>query len=154
MSIDIRKGTHKWGFLSKVASAQTGSPHIYNITLAADHDNFDLVLKGAWKAFDNYNEDTTGSISFTGVVQDKAADGTWYVEVVSTNALLVYNSPVSPYAEKEFQDESLFFNKQGETAEGFSLIAGDIISVSESAFSSAPTKGDAVTGFSAGKYQI
>ncbi len=151
--VDITKGTHKWGFLSKVASAQTGSPHIFNVTLAANHDNFDLVVRGDWRAFDNYDEDTTATVSFSGVVQEKAADGTWYVEVVSSNAVLVYNSPVSPYAEKEFQDEGLFYNKAGETAEGLSLIAGDIISLSENAFNKTPAVGDSVT-YANGKYTV
>lgn len=153
MALDITKGAHKYGFLNKVASAQTGSPHIHNVTLAADHDNFDLVVKGDWVSFDNYEEDTAATVSFSGIVREKTSEGTWYIEVVSSNALLVYNAPVSPYSEKEFQDESLFYNADGETAEGFTLIAGDIFSVSENGFNKAPKAGDAVT-YTNGKYTV
>ncbi len=153
MAIDLTKGSHKYGFLNKIASAQTGSPHIFNVELAANHDNFDLVVRGDWKSFDNYEEDTSATVSFSGIVQEKTSEGTWYIEVVSSNALLVYNSPVSPYSEMELQDESLFYNLQGETAEGFSLIAGDIFSVSENGFNKTPKAGDTVV-YTNGKYTV
>lgn len=143
--VDITKGTHKWGFLNKVASAQTGSPHIYNIILKADHDNFDMAVRGDWKAFDQYEEDTATAVSFSGIVREKTPEGNWYIEVVSSNALLLYNSPVSPYAEKEFQDESLFVNKTNDRIQGFSLIEGDVFSVNPEAFNQTPQSGDAVT---------
>lgn len=153
MAIDLTKGSHKRGFLNKVASAQTGSPHVFNVTLAQDHDNFDLVVRGDWKAFDNYEEDTAATVSFSGIVREKTSEGTWYIEVVSSNALLVYNSPVSPYPQQELQDEELFYNLSGETSDGLSLISGDIYSVSENGFSKAPTAGDTVS-YADGKYVI
>lgn len=145
MAIALTKGTKKYGFLNKVASSISGSPHIFNIVLAADHDNFDMAVRGNWAAFDQYEEDTSATVTFSGIVREKTSEGTWYIEVVSSNALLLYNSPVSPYGEKEFQDESLFYNKAGEVVQGFSLIPGDIFSVSEAGFNQTPQAGDTVT---------
>ena len=154
MAVDVIKGSHRYGFLNKVASAQTGSPHIYNVTMASNHDNFELVLRGEWQSFDNYKEDANGVISFDGVVRGQTPEGTWYIEVTQpTDALLVYNAPVSPYAEKEFQDESIFYNKAGETAEGFSLIVGDVFSVDASAFTGTIAAKKAVK-YTNGKFAI
>jgi hypothetical protein len=66
----------------------------------------------------------------------QGANGGYYVEVlsVSQDVLFVYNSPVSEYAERELQDESLFHNKAGETVQGIPLERGDIIELSAVAF--------------------
>ena len=146
MAIDITKGSHKVAFPSKVASAQSGSPHVYNITLDADHDNGDLVIRdtASWNSFDNYDEGT-GTLTFSGIIREDK--GVFYVEVVSAGAdvVMVYNAPVSPYSEKDLQDESLFYNAEGDVVQGLSLIKGDIIELSADAFSSTPVEDKTVT---------
>lgn len=139
MAIDItRNATHKIFFPSKVASFNVGSPHTYNMTLGAAHDNGDLIVRDvtSWNSFDNYDEDTAGTITFSGIVRGQDADGLWRVEVlsVSQDAVIVYNSPVSEYPQRELQDPGLFYNAEGETAIGGELIRGDQLLLSESAF--------------------
>lgn len=159
MAIDIRKGSHKVAFLSKVAASNVGSPHVFNITLENDHDNGDLVVRDvtAWESFDNYAEDTSGTITFSGVIRGKGANGGYYVEVLSVSAdvVLVYNSPVSPYPEKELQDESLFYNEDGDVVQGISLIRGDIVELSANAFTGTIVDGATVVyNSSTKKYDI
>lgn len=152
--VDIRTGTHIEAFPTKVA-AMAGSPHTYNVTLAENHDNGTLLLRTLkWNSYDNYDEDTTGTISFAGYIQGKAANGNWYVEVKEdTDALLVYNTPKSEYAEEELKDESLFYNAAGESVEGISLIKGDLFELSTLAFNGTPEAGKSVT-YSNGKYVV
>lgn len=155
MAIDLTKGSHVVAFPSKLAAA-SGSPHIYNINVDGDTDNGSLILKGAFNHLDNYDEATTGTVSFTGVILGKATDtpNSWYVEVTAaTDALFVYNTPVSPYPERELQDESLFYNEDGDTVKAYSLIKGDVFSVSANAFDGTPVAGKGVT-YVSGKYKV
>ena len=136
MAVDIQKGSHKVAFLSKVFAAENG--HIFNMTLGANHDNGDLIVRDvtSWNSFDNYDEDTAGTITFSGVIRGQGANGGYYVEVlsVSQDVLFVYNSPIGPYPERELRDESLFYNAQGDVVQGIPLQRGDIIELSADAF--------------------
>lgn len=153
--IDISKNlTHKKGFLSKLLSTYGGA-HIHNVTLAVDHDNFDLVglVKDSWNSFDNYDEDTTATIDFEGIVMGPAAEGGYYIQVVEANdCFLVYNTPESEYPETELQDERLFYNPAGKTAEAIELRPMDIFCV-DNGFSATPKVGATVT-YSNGKYVV
>lgn len=154
--IDIRKGSHVSSFPSKVASMMGKYGHVYNIILDANADNGKLVGRGAYVSFDQYEEDTLPT-GWTGKVLEKGADGRWLVETTvlpSTGEVLyIYNDPVSEYGERDFQDESLFYNKAGEVAQGATLIVGDVVAVSENGFNQTPTAGDSVT-FVNGVYTI
>lgn len=147
--IDITKGTHKVFFPSKLFAVENG--HIFNITLAANHDNGEIVVRdtSSWNSFDNYDENEDGVITMTGVIRGQGANGGYYVEVLTAEAaqdstsgtatyandlVLVYNSPVSEYSERELQDEALFYNAAGEVAQGFTLQRGDIFEISSDAF--------------------
>lgn len=155
MAIDLTKGTHKVGFLSKTLSLYGGA-HTINVTLAGNHDNFDLVVIDATKfnSFDNYDEDASETVSFSGYILGKnTSEGGWYIGVESSNAVLVYNSPVSPYSEKELQDESLFYNLAGETVEGIQLKQLDVFTVSDNGFTGTPAEGKTVT-YANGKYAV
>ena len=153
MAIDLVKNNkHGIVFPNKIAAA-SGSPHQFNITLAADHDNGELILRGGWHSFDNYDEDENGTVDFEGVIREPSAEGGWYVEVTkATDALLVYNTPVSPYPERELRDEGLFYNAEGDTVRVYSLIVGDIFSV-QNIFDGTPEAGASVT-FADGKYVV
>lgn len=157
MAIDIVKGVHGVAFPSKVLSAM-GGKHIFNITLTANHDNGELVGRGTWNSIDNYNEAAVGATNdFRGVIQEPLIDdpeNQFYVEVTAdTDLLFVYNSPVSPYPEQELSDESLFYNKAGDTAKGYSLSKGDIILISKPLFNGTPAVGAALT-YKNGKYVV
>lgn len=152
MAIGITKTEHNSGFPSKIASS-AGSPHIYNIRLTADHDNLTLVGRGAWVAFDEYQE-TTVPNGFTAVIRQQAANGRWYVEVTSdTEALLVWNSPLNPYTEADLSSEKYFYNAQGDTVKAYSLIKGDIFEISAIGFDGTPVAGKALT-YVNGKYKV
>ena len=136
MAIDLTKGSRQVAFLSKIFAVENG--HIFNLTVAKDRDNGQLVVRDVttWNSFDNYDEDTEGDITFSGIIRGKGANGGYYVEVlsVSTDALLVYNSPVSEYAERSLQDESLFYNEAGDVVQGIPLERGDIFELSANSF--------------------
>lgn len=154
MAVDVKKGSHIVAFPSKVASFNAGSPHIYNITVADDTDNGTLVGRGDWNSFDNYK--ATTAPEFSGIIRTKGTltDNSWYVEVAAeTEALLVYNSPESPYSETELKDKSLYYNESGSTTNGLSLIKGDLFEVSANAFDGTPKEG-ATVSYASGKYKV
>ena len=155
MAIDITKGSHISSFPSKVASMMGQSGHVYNIVLQANADNGTLCGRGAYDSFDNYKS-TAVPTGFAGVIRGQAANGNWYIEVTALGdgeTLYVYNSPVSPYGIKEFQDETLFYNAAGDVAQGATLIVGDVYEVSANGITGTPAANTAVT-YSAGKYVI
>lgn len=157
MKADIRFGSHKAVALTKVASAKGYYPHTYDITLSADHDNGDLVMKGDYDTtnYDTYKEGT-GAIKFTGKVRQAHPDykDMWEIEVEDTNALLVSDSAISPYSERELQDETLLYNEKGSTVKANGLVTGDIFSVTANGFTGTPADGAAITGYADGKYTI
>jgi len=157
MAIDITKGSHNVAFPSKVLAGMGGA-HQFNITLTANHDNGQLVTRGAWNSFDNYLEGAVAaSNDFRGVIQDIVKDDSskFYVEVTAdTTLLFLYNSPVSPYGERDLQDESLFYNEVGgQPVRGYELRKGDIIMLSTHAFNGTPVVGKSLT-YANGKYVV
>lgn len=156
MALDITKGVHKKGFLSKLLSTYGGA-HIHNVTLGANHDNFDLIglVTTKWNSFDNYDEDTSASIDFEGrIMGGLNSEGCYYIQVEKADGVyLVYNTPESVYTETEFQDETLFFNEEGDTAEAIELHYLDIFAVSPNGFTGTPADGAAVT-YSDGKFVV
>ena len=156
MAIDIRKGSHIVSFPSKIASMMGQFGHVYNLLLSADTDNGTLSAKGDYVDFDQYEQDTVTANAVEVTVRGKGADGLWLVEVTklpATTVLYVYNGPVSEYEKKSLQDESLFFNKADEVAQGAELKLGDMFSLSDNAFTGTVADG-AVAKYSAGKYAI
>ena len=156
--IDIQKGSHVVSFPTKVASMMGQYSHVYNIVLQADTDNGMLAGRGDYVSFDQYEQDTP-SADFAGRINEQAANGNWYVEVTELPAdaevLYIYNAPVSEYAERDLQAESLFYNKADEVAQGAVLCIGDVIELSENAFSGTPAAGAAVSfDSSAKKYTV
>lgn len=133
MAIDLTIGTHAMSGVSKVL-ATYGGAHIYNVVLSTDADNGNLIGRGAADTFDRYKESTP--TSFEGKIQWKAANGNFYVEVTAeTDALLVYNPPVSPYdAPAALTSEKAFYNKAGEVVRAHELKVGDIFEVSVEGF--------------------
>ena len=150
--IDLSKNLHKAIFPSKVNSAMEQGGHIYNVTLTNDHDNGDLIKRDTtWVGFDRFGESSTAvaAADFTGVVLGESTSnpGYWFVQVltVADDVVLVYNSPISPYPQRELQDEKLFVNEAGDTAQGFELSRGDVFEVSANGFSGTLAANAAVT---------
>lgn len=156
MVVDITKGTHIKSFPNKVASMMGNYAHVYNLVLQADADNGTLASRGDYVSFDQYEQAAVTANAVEGVIRELLADGTWLVEVSklpATEVLIVYNSAVSPYSEREFQDETLMYNKAGEVAQGATLILGDMFSLSDAAFTGTPEVGKTVK-YAAGKYVV
>ncbi len=131
---------HAVAFPSKLL-AQNGGKHIYNVVLTTDADNGNLIARGDWDSLDLYKE--AAVTKFEGVIQEKAANGNWYVEVVDPgDALLVYQQPV--IAEEwtnTFKKTSNFFNAAGDRVRSYELAVGDVFEASAECFSGTPTKG-------------
>ena len=156
MVVDITKGSHIKSFPNKVASMMGQYGHVYNLVLQANTDNGTLASRGDYVSFDQYEQDDVTANAVEGIIREQMADGTWLVEVTklpATEVLYVYNSPVSEYPQKEFQDESLMYNKAGEVAQGATLIIGDMFTLSDVAFTGSPVAGKTVK-YASGKYAV
>ncbi len=152
MAIDLAIGKHAMSGVSKLL-ATSGGAHIYNVVLSSDADNGNLIARGAATTFDQYAEAT--ATSFKGIVQWKAANGNFYVEVTeATDALLVYNVPMSPYDEPKLKSEKIFYNAKGEVVRAHELKVGDIFELSVEGFNGTPTVGASVTGVSNKKLTV
>lgn len=156
MAIDIRKGSHVSSFPTFVSAMQRTYKRVYNIVLGADTDNGMLAGRGAYASFDNYAQAAVTDNAVTVNINELGADGRWIVEVAvlpATEVLYLYNSPVSEYAEKDLQDESLFYNKKDDVVQGAPLLIGDLFSLSENAFTGTPVAGGTAK-FAGGKYVV
>ena len=155
MAIDITKGSHVVSFPNKIASAMGQYGHVYNIVTTANVDNGTLAGRGSYVSFDQYQQAALAN-GFAGRINEQAADGTWYIEVTAlpaSEALYLYNSPVSEYSERDLQDESLFYNKQGDVVQGMTLMVGDVFSISANGFTGTPVANKAVS-YSGGKFVV
>ena len=156
MYVDITKGSHITSFPTKIASMMGQYGHVYNVVLQADTDNGILASRGDDVSFDQYENDAIAANAVEGIIRELGADGRWIVEfskLPATEVLYLYNSPVSEYNEKEFQDESLMYNKAGEVAQGATLIIGDMASYSALAFTGTPAAGSTVK-YASGKWVV
>lgn len=158
MAIRYDFGKHTIAFPTKVL-AGLGGAHIYNIQLTADHDNGCLVTRGDYVELDLYKEGTTAP-KFTGVIREKAGNGSYYVEVKTVGTgdeapLFVYmpETGAEDYS-KRFTNPANFFNAKDDVVAGMTLVPGDIILISEDAFSQKPQVGKEITGFADGKYTV
>ena len=157
MAIDFTKNaTHNIAFPSFVASAMGQYGHVINLVMQNDTDNGTLSMKGNYVSFEQYEQAAVTANSVKGIIREASAEGGWYVEFTDLPAdpvFFVYNSPVSPYPEAELRDEALFYNAAGDVTQGMELHIGDIVSLSDSAFTGTPAANTAVT-YTSGKYVI
>ena len=134
MAVDFTNN-HADANVSKLLSTNYGG-HIYNVTLSSAADNGNIIKRGAYNTFDNYDE--ANANSFNGIVRGQAADGNWYVEVLEDlgfDALLVYNVPINEVEEPlSLSGEKRFFLEAGDVARAHQLYAGDIFEVSALGF--------------------
>ena len=144
MAIKYAIEEHAIAFPSKLV-AQNGGEHIYNIELATDTDNGNLVAKGEFIDLDLYAE--AAVTEFEGVIQKQAANGNWYVEVKNPgDALFVYMQAfIAEEWTNKFKAEKNFYNAKGEVVRGYALHAGDVFEVSALGFTGAPVAGATVS---------
>ena len=147
--------THIIAFPSFVASAMGQYGHVINLVMQADTDNGVLADKGAYVSFEQYNMAAVADNKVEGIIREASAEGGWYVEFSKLDGqyFFVYNTPVSPYPEKELREEGLFYNANGDVTQGMELHLGDIVSLSDAAFTGTPVAGKTVK-YSAGKYVV
>lgn len=118
---------------SKLKATTAG--HIYNILADKDYDNGTLILKGDYKEPEVYAAGAAAT-DFEGKVLGVAANGNYYVEVVTTgNALLILTDPLiyEDYT-SQMTAESNFYNKQGDIMRAYELYVGDIFELSAEGF--------------------
>lgn len=128
---------------SKLKATTAG--HIYNILADKDYDNGTLILKGDYKEPEVYAAGAAAT-DFEGKVLGVAANGNYYVEVVTTgNALLILTDPLiyEDYT-SQMTAESNFYNKQGDIMRAYELYVGDIFELSAEGFDGQVQVGDKV----------
>ena len=133
MAIVYSISTWPIGFVAKSLS-QTGGKHIYNITLAEDTPNGVFVGKGAFQELDRYAEAAAGAV--TGKIQGKAANGNYYVEIVTCDegTLFVSNVPlIDEQFTRNFEKEENYFTPTGHEVRAYQLAPGDIIELNRAA---------------------
>ena len=156
MAIDFSKNaTHVVAFPSKVASAMGQYGHVINFVMNANVDNSVLGTKGTYVSFDQYNRVDVADNKVEGIIREASSEGGWYVEFSKLDGQIffVYNTPKSPYPEVELRDEALFYNAAGDVTQGMELHLGDIVTLSDAAFTGTPDAGKTVK-YSAGKYVV
>lgn len=154
--IDIRTGSHVRSYPNHIASYNGNYSHVYNIILQSDSEQGELATRGDYVSYDQYEQDTVTANAVEGIIREEMADGTFLVEFTklpATEVLYLYNSPVSEYNEREFQDEKLWYNKAGDVVQGGVLVIGDKATYSDAAFTGTPVAGKTVK-YAAGKYVV
>lgn len=151
--VDLLTTKHVVMFPTKIAAA-SGSPHQWDIIITANTDNGALCTLGSYVSFENYTAGAAPA-AFRGKILEKGANGGWYIQVTAAaDAIILYNSPVSPYGEKLLQGEELFYNGKDEgPVRGYQLINTDVFEISENGFDGTPEAGKVVS-YADGKYVV
>ena len=157
MAVDISKNNnHIVAFPSFVASAMGQYGHVINLVMQSATDNGTLSAKGDYISFEQYEQADVTANAVEGVIREASSEGGWYVEFTKLPTDLVffvYNTPISPYGERELREEGLFYNAVGDVTQGMELHVGDIVSLSDAAFTGTPVAG-ATVKYASGKYVI
>jgi len=143
MVLDYTITQHAEAYPSKVLAAE-GGKHIYNILLTNACDNGNFIARDAWLSLDLYSE--KAATTFAGVVQEKAANGNYFVEVVTPGDAL-FVCMVDDHAEEwtNTWKTARPYNAAGSIVRAYELAVGDIIEISVEGFTAEPTVGDSVT---------
>ena len=135
--IQMTIAKHAVAFPSKVL-ASNGGKHIYNIQLAEAADKFVdngwFVAKNAFIELDLYS--AKAPTTFDGKVVGVAANGNYYVEVVTPgDALFVYQVPmIEETYNNNFKKESNYTNAPKQVVRTYELAVGDILEISAEGF--------------------
>ena len=145
IQVSIEK--HTTAYPSKTL-ASSGGRHLFNIQLAeaasAYVDNGWFVGKGDFVELDLYK--AVAPTTFEGKVVAQAANGEYYVEVVTPgDALFVYQVPmIEETYSNTFKKESNYTNSPTQVVRTYELAAGDILSISAEGFDGTVVAGDSV----------
>lgn len=118
--------------------ASVGGKHVYNLFMDKDRSNGEVVARDGWKSMDLYTvKESTG---VEGVIREQAANGNWYVEITKAgDGVLIRTVPlIEEQYNTAIQSESNFYNARNSVATGLELAVGDIIELSEAAFTGTP----------------
>ena len=143
MSYSISVAKRGVFFPSKIL-AENGGEHFYNIKLTSDMDNGTIIGRSnAWSTgeFDVYDQAAAPN-GFAGKIMGQAANGNWYVEVVTpADALVIYNSEILPRDDEDLSQISMFYNSvvNEVVVPGIGLHKGDIGEFSKECFTTTPT---------------
>ena len=135
--IQVNIAKHAVAFPSKVLASK-GGKHIYNIQLAEASDKFVdngwFVSKDKFIELDLYS--AKAPTSFEGKVVGKAANGNFYVEVLTPgDALFVYQVPmIEETYNNNFKKESNYTNAPKQVVRSYELAVGDIVEISVDGF--------------------
>lgn len=153
MTVDYST-THATGYVSKCLATNYGG-HIYNVTLTSAADNGNIIKRGDWNSYNNYEE--AAATTFNGIIRGQDSDGRWIVEVLADqgfNALFVYNEPVNPEDGSRFKNEEHLYIEEGDVARAHQLYQGDLIKVSAAGFSGTPVIGASISTISGKKLVV
>ena len=153
MSINWSVDQHATALPSNVLAQDYGA-HIFNIKLASNADNGNLVAAGDWEAYDVFDE--AAVTTFEGKIVHKMPNGNWLVLVTDPgDALLVYQKPLTPYeSPRELTEESAFFNKKDDIVRCYELRKWDRFEASDAAFTGTPAVGATISGVASKKMTI
>ena len=157
--VQITIAKHAVGFPSKTL-ASSGGKHLFNIQLAEAADKFVdngwFVGKGDFIELDLYK--AKAPTTFEGKVVGKAANGNFYVEVLTPgDALFVYQVPmIEETYNNNFKKESNYTNAPKQVVRTYELAVGDILEISAEGFDGTVAVNDgvelkAITGVTAAK---
>jgi hypothetical protein len=150
--INVTAQVHNTGFPTRVLSGMGGG-HIFDVILAADHDNGDLVNLGTYETLGTYNEAST-AVTFAGVIREQAANGNWYIEATAdSDAVFIYMPEISKYDIQKFRAKNLFYNEEDSVVKGYTIHKGDMFELSAGHFDGTPTVGKTLT-YVDGKYVV
>ena len=136
--IQVSIAKHAVAFPSKVL-ARDGGKHIYNIQLAEAADKFVdngwFVARNTFIELDLYS--AKAPTTFEGKVVGVAANGNYYVEVVTPgDALFVYQVPmIEETYSNTFKKESNYTNAPTQVVRAYELAVGDVVEISADGFS-------------------
>ena len=121
-------------------AATYGGANIYNIKVTANVDNGAIVGLGDYIAPEYYAE-KAASATFAGKIIEKAANGSYRVQVTAVGAgdCLLLNVPLiyEEYTTK-MQEESNFYNAKGDILRVYELYVGDVFTLSADGFDGVP----------------
>ena len=128
-------------------AATYGGANIYNIKVTANVDNGAIVGLGDYIAPEYYAE-KAASATFAGKIIEKAANGSYRVQVTAVGAgdCLLLNVPLiyEEYTTK-MQEESNYFNAKDDIVRAYELRVGDVFTLSVEGFDGTPVVGKTVS---------
>lgn len=135
------------------ATNASGGLGIFDIKISKDLDNGTIIGKGDLIAGEVYA--MAAPTTFTGKIIDKAANGNWYVEVLTAaNAYLVLTVPSTPYDfTTAMAAESTFYNAKDDIVRAYKLHVGDVFELSDEGFDGTAAK-DASVSVDSTTYQV